>query len=72
MGGAMQPITPARLSTRAISNFDSVKPFRNSGMDAEWNAQTICVPKKPAPRMIIFGTLALGSCFTGIPLRLLA
>lgn len=34
-GGAIHPITPARLSTSEILNFESVKLFRNSGIEAE-------------------------------------
>lgn len=61
----MQPVTPARLSTREIVNFESVKFLRKSGIAAELNPQKKWVPNHPTPRTIILAGLILGISLKG-------
>jgi hypothetical protein len=52
-------VSPGKLSTSEIVNFESVKPFRKSGIELAWKAQNTCAPNHPMPRMTILAGVIL-------------
>lgn len=60
-------MTPARLITKEILVFESVKSLRNNGSDPDENAQKKWLAKYPMPRTTIVDGVILCGVFKSMP-----